>query len=260
MSTAAWVCDSCESNNLAGATVCRVCQRKPGSATGTVRAVPAPVALPPQQNTLQPTFGVSRHAAPPKITLAPVPTPHVPPPVRKPPPPVPKPVPPRRSGPGYPRPPVRPRPVRRVSGRQIWRTIKFVAVGLLLLGVATNLGSWLDDLNTPATAPPSTSPSCPAAVSSWLPGGSEATLVAAYTTERHVITLCRDGSGQLYYDGQLRNSAATPDTHISIPAEQTSSGFVARNKNYVYEITATEVVVTIDGKERSRAPLTRTAP
>lgn len=239
-----WVCDSCESNNLAGATVCRVCQRAPGSTTGMVRAVP-PAAAPP--------------TPPPQITLTPVPTarapkppaPPKPPPVRKPP-----------AAPVYPRPPARPVGPS-VSGRQVWRVVKFVGLGLLLIGLANNCDSFLHLFPTgdSTAAPRSTSSACPTAAASWLPGGGAgATLVAAYTTEKHVITVCQTGSGQLYYDGQVRGSAPNTETHISIPAEQTSSGFVARNKSYVYEITGTEVIVTQDGTTRARWTLTRTAP
>jgi len=143
--------------------------------------------------------------------------------------------------------------------------LKVLVVAGLVLGVAAScrtLIGMLPHIEPPMSVPTSVPAApCPPAPASWLPNdGSGAVLVAAYTTQRHVITVCRARSGQLYYDGQLKGAAVTNDTHISIPAEQTTMGFMARNNSYVYEISGTEIIVSRDGTVLSRSPLTRTAP
>jgi hypothetical protein len=85
-------------------------------------------------------------------------------------------------------------------------------------------------------------------------------LEAAFTTPRHVITLCRTKSGQLYYDGQLKGAAPTSDSHISIQATVSGSGYSARNGVYLYRISSSEVIISKSGAELSRQPLTRTGP
>ena len=111
----------------------------------------------------------------------------------------------------------------------------------------------------PAPLEPTSSP-CPAAAAHWLPSnGTGATLVAQFSTARHVITVCRDASDVLYYDGQMKGLSPTGEGHISLPAYATADGLVARNGTYEYRISGGEVIVTIDGVEASRSTLTRIA-
>ncbi len=110
-----------------------------------------------------------------------------------------------------------------------------------------------------STSPAATPPVCPAVVARWLPGGA-ATLVVQYRTDKHVVTLCRDGSGRLYYDGQVRGAPADSENHISLAATETPSGYVARNGPYVYEIVGSQLTVTNQGRPVSRMPLTQVAP
>jgi hypothetical protein len=247
-----WVCDSCNANNLPGSTTCRLCQEQAGSATGVVPTLPQAIPL-SQRLEPPPVFGPSKHET---IVLTPVPV------IRPP-------IPPRVvTRPPPPRPPAAlPRPVRRRpkgSGRAVRRVIVLL---VLIFGAVLVAGNWQKIV---ALAPSTgQSPSaqeqagiaCPVAAAKWLPGdGAGALLVESFVTDRFVITLCRDSAGQLYYDGQLAGTAVDSSTHISIPAEQTSDGFIARNLTYVYDIVGTQETVANHGKVMSRLSLTRTGP
>ncbi len=101
---------------------------------------------------------------------------------------------------------------------------------------------------------------CPAEVARFLPGGGAGSdLIASYTTTTHEVTLCRDAYGQAHYDGRRRGLPATGQTHISLPAEEFRSGFLAVNSSHSYQVTGSELVVKQGGQELMRQPLTRTA-
>ncbi|WP_410564499.1 hypothetical protein [Amycolatopsis sp. cmx-4-61] len=246
---ATWKCDSCHTNNYEDAEFCRVCQLEPGSATGATEVV----VHEPQQPEAQPRpkFVSSRHGPAPRptITLTPVP---------------PKPVPPsRRPAAPPPRPaPARPRPlVPRATAKKLTK----VALGLVaLLVLAANLPrltALLPDASTLGTAPSATAPACPGEVARWLPeSGASAVLIAQYDTGQHVVTVCRDNGGQYHYDGQVKGKAATSETHISLTATPTASGFQARNANYLYEIDGLDLRLTKSGKPVKSWQLTRLAP
>ncbi|TQM85279.1 hypothetical protein FHX81_7758 [Saccharothrix saharensis] len=89
---------------------------------------------------------------------------------------------------------------------------------------------------------------CPGEVRGYLAAGSDAELVAAYRTASFDVVICRDGSGTLRYDGRKRNRPVTPDTHIVLPAEESISGYVARNGSTVYRVTASRLTVTRPGE------------
>jgi hypothetical protein len=135
-----------------------------------------------------------------------------------------------------------------------------VIAGLFTLGNIDTLVDMLPDLSgTPGTESPAAA--CPSEVAQWLPdGGSGATMEVAYTTPLHVITLCRTAAGQLYYDGQIQGQPVNSDTHISIPATATATGYVADNNSWRYEINGAEVIITNGGVEQKRYPLSRTGP
>ncbi|HEU5470846.1 MAG TPA: hypothetical protein VFV67_09350 [Actinophytocola sp.] len=254
MTTAAWTCDSCDSNNMAGAAVCRLCKRAPGSTAGSAQ---------PQNHRISAEFGPPTErmprvpAAPPErvdITLTPTATGSGPAPAR-------------RSG----------------SGRWALRILLLLALGVLMIALTGNcqeLSSLLSDgqrsdvpdpaatvsetpteTEAPRAPGASSAPACPEDVATWLPGsGQSAALVAAYTTDRFTITLCRDEFGQLYYDGQITGEEVSSDTHISIPADETADGFIARNGSYVYEISGLEILITRAGEEIARWELTPNQP
>lgn len=278
MTAAAWVCDSCHTNNLAQATVCRVCHSQPGSATGQAQQVPIHQE-PVRQQTAQPTFVESRYGMPtqqqsapppelPRITLI-------------------------GGAAAEPAPPAREAP--RPSRTAMW----LVVIGILLLvllvaAVSTDLskvfGSGPTSTPTPVSnsdsnsyysgstpssssvsssstsetpsAPSSGSTPCPSEVAVWLPdGGSGSELVAGYLADHHVVTICRDSAGDLHYDGQVRGKAPSDQTHISIYASETASGYTADNNGYVYDITDDVLTVVDDkGTEVLRSTLTRTGP
>jgi hypothetical protein len=247
VSAAAWVCDSCDTNNLAQASVCRVCQREPGSTPRQLSVDEIPV----RQPTERPIFVDSKHSGPPR----PVPPPPEPAYIGL------TAAPARGSAPP-------PREVPRRTGHAItWLVVTVILVAILLVVVLTTnfqavFGSGTPGQSTPdpgteqaAAAQLPRSTPCPEAVATWLPSG--AVLVAAYTTDRHVVTLCRDSSGQLYYDGQVKGAPASSQTHISLRATATATGFVAYNKGYSYEITGSELIVTNNGTEILRATLNR---
>jgi hypothetical protein len=246
-----WVCDSCETHNLTNATVCRTCLRPPGSVTGTVRPVPPPTQLTRRQEA-PPVFGESKHAM---ISLTPVPVrPPSPPPVR--------PYVPTPARPYVPAPPLPVRQPRRPgTGR---RVVKLLLSGTAILLLATNCHTLIGLIPSTGSAPSQAAPTgvpCPSVAAMWLPGGGAGSvLIDGYTTDQFVITICRDSTGQLYYDGQIANQAVTSDTHISIPAQQTADGFVASNKGYVYQISGTQETVTNAGKQIELLSLNRTGP
>lgn len=94
---------------------------------------------------------------------------------------------------------------------------------------------------------------CPPRVAVKLPDPGPATLVIAYRTANNQIILCRSVTGTLYYHGEY---TGRPETVIVMRAKSTERGYIAQNKNYMYEIAGTEVIVRRDGKEISRQPLT----
>ncbi|HEX9337978.1 MAG TPA: hypothetical protein VF892_18925 [Pseudonocardiaceae bacterium] len=256
-----WVCDSCHTNNLATAQVCRVCQCAPGSAVGQVREVPRPAAFSPR-NEQQPTFGASRHAEfsadanlRPRITMASTPAPV--------------------------RPPRPPDPDRPGSGRVAGYVLATLLAVVVVVALVANFHTWfgrpaassslspgspqdtvIADTTTVAAAPAvPAGPPCPSAVAMYLANsGTDATLVVSYTSTEYDVTLCRDDTGNLYYDGQFKGAAPSNDTHISIPAQQTATGFTAYNNGYTYDIGATEEVLWFNGATVKQFALTRTGP
>jgi hypothetical protein len=252
VSGAAWVCDSCESNNVGGQTICWLCRRPQGSATGEVPVIPRTVESRP--GPTRPRLVEPKHTASPtdrpKITLTPPPTPR-----REP-----KPSRPKRpeAAPVAVRPPV--------SGRTVQRAIVTLVLGAGIVGVLVNKEK-LTALIPDSPAPGSTTNAqesragCPEAVAKWLPGGgSGSELVAKYNADKYVVTVCQNAGGQYYYDGQVRGVAASSKTHISLPATQTSSGFSARNKSYLYEISGSDLVLTNNGELVSHWVLTPVHP
>jgi hypothetical protein len=90
---------------------------------------------------------------------------------------------------------------------------------------------------------------CPDAVTRWFPESTaNAALVALYDTDGYVVTVCRGGSGQLYYDGQQKDVAASSTTHIFLPAQETSTGFTAVNVDYRYRIDGPDLTLTHNGE------------
>ncbi len=62
------------------------------------------------------------------------------------------------------------------------------------------------------------------------------------------MTICRDGSGGLHYDGRKRDRPLTPDTHIALRAEPSLTGYVARNGATEYRVTESRLTVTSPGE------------
>lgn len=94
---------------------------------------------------------------------------------------------------------------------------------------------------------------CPDRVAAAVSGS--ATLVAAYETPKFLITLCRTADGQIHYDGQVKGKPASDEYHISLPAESTATGYLARNGVYTYEIRANHVIVSRRGEILLDSPL-----
>jgi hypothetical protein len=157
--------------------------------------------------------------------------------------------------------------VRRPSARTLRRVLVALALGT---GAFLLLSNWDDLTDLVETPVPTSAPEsaagfagkagkepCPAAVAKWLPGGGGgAVLIARHNADRFVVTVCQGADGQYRYDGLVRGAEATSKTHISLPATRTEAGFVARNKDFQYELTASELVLSNNGKEVSRWPLT----
>jgi hypothetical protein len=249
VSDAPWVCDSCETNNFAQDSVCRMCQRVPGSVTGEVQIVQHPQQWSQLQE--QPKFIESKHAVTERPVFSLMPTPA---PVRpaKPPPPAPRP-------PAPVLPVARPPVVRRRKSKKALWVVGAVIVGLGIIGNLTDTGGGGSDSGSGSSTLSQTA--CPAAAATWLPaGGSGSALVVQYETEKHVVTLCRDKSGMLWYDGLVKGAEVTPSNHISLLASPTPSGFIAHNKGYTYDISGSELTLTNNGKLVARYQLTQVAP
>ncbi len=232
-----WACDSCHTNNYAADTVCRVCGRAPGSATGTVVLV-SPEA-PPQRSVDGSHFVQSKHADQqrPTIFLTP-PTP-----------PAPKPE---------PAPPPRPASPDKRRG---WLTFSAFAIAAIVIIIVVALA--IPRPSSSANSPSTSQQACPDNVAEYLPGGgSGAVLIGQYTDDdNHIVTICEiPASGQYYYDGQIKDQPVTNDTHISLPATQTGTGFVAVNGVYTYQITESGLIVSKNGTMLRESKLTQIAP
>lgn len=237
MSQGVWKCDSCHSNNDPGLAACRLCGRSPGSVTGEVPIVThrPPTASGQQQ---RPTFGPSAHDRP-TVTLTP----------------------PARSRP--PAPPPLPPPSRGGSGGGGVVLVVIVILVIAVFGViisSQKSGAPSPTGGIPTPAPTTTTASggtaCPSEVAQWLPSnGPNSTLVARYNAPMHVVTICEDSGGQLYYDGQERGQPATDKYHISLRAWRTSSGYEADNGGYKYLVSSSELELTNNGAEVTRWPL-----
>lgn len=246
--SATWRCGSCHTNNYGDAAICRNCQHAADSATGATEVV---VKQPPQVVKSKPPVGPSKYgpgSGPrPTITLTPVPPKRTPPP--------------RRPAP----PPARPAPARPPLPKgTVGKAVKF-ALGVLaliaLVITVPRLGDLLPDTSPSGTETSSAGPACPAEVARWLAGsGAGAVLIAQYDTGQHLVTICRDSGGQYHYDGQLKGKPATSDTHISLTASQTSTGFQATNANYRYEIDGSDLRLTKSGNPVKSWRLVKIAP
>lgn len=246
--TGVWACDHCDTNNPPGSTFCRRCKWQPENAQAT-RRVTSVISLPTALDDTPPVFTESRYLATerasrepvPLITLAP--TGHLTrPPTARP----------------LPRPPAPPPPAHSVSTAKYWWLGGLILAAIIVLIYAAGSGS-VGNGATPGEAVPQapTAAPCPSEAARWLPGGgADATLLARYTTPKHVVTVCRLASGQIYYDGQVSGASVNSDTHISLLAQESPGGFTARNGAYTYQITGNEVIVTKNGAVLNRWPLT----
>lgn len=113
-----------------------------------------------------------------------------------------------------------------------------------------------------ANSPSSSHVACPDNVAEYLPGGgSGAVLIGQYADDSHIVTICViPSSGQYYYDGQVKDQPVNPNTHVSLPASQTGSGYVAVNGAYTYQITGSGLVVSKNGTVLRESKLTQLAP
>jgi hypothetical protein len=245
VSQGVWKCDSCHSNNNVGAATCHLCGRSPGSATGEVAVVTHEQLARVERQ--QPKFVDYR----PTITITPTAPPR---PVPKPPAVRPKPPAPARPAPPRPATPVRVRSRRSGTGIGCgtWFLILLGIVFVLALLSRHNSGS----SGSPARTETVTSKPCPAEVARWLPdGGPGSTEVTRYDAPLHIVTICQDSSGGLYYDGQEKDKPATSDYHISLPATRTSSGFEAVNNGYTYQITGSVLALSNNGAPVTSWPI-----
>ena len=95
---------------------------------------------------------------------------------------------------------------------------------------------------TTSSATPAEKP-CPGDAARYLPGGQGIALLVAQTP-KSLITICRVPDGRIFYDGQARGQAASDDTHITLPAEASGDGFVAKNGDYTYQVGGGRLVVS----------------
>ncbi|MCK9904177.1 hypothetical protein MXD63_29520 [Frankia sp. Cpl3] len=99
------------------------------------------------------------------------------------------------------------------------------------LGAVAYVGA-SDAKTSPSGETPPAATACPDPVAAALPGGA-GTLVAAFTTPLHAVTICQDNAGSLHYYGA---SITDPGTNLHRRAELTDFGYQAVNGEYRYEI------------------------
>ncbi|MCT2587875.1 hypothetical protein [Actinophytocola gossypii] len=218
-----WSCAECETNNTLDSAACRICD---GDRTALCRVVEPPVPMPWRQLEPDQRFGPSREAV--RALERPF---GGTPPDRAP------------ASPPAPAPPASDGGVRRVVG--VLSVVAAVGVGVALL-VQLFGGLAPDDDGTAPAEPAGAPVPCPEPVARHLPEPG-ATLVAAYRTDRHLVTLCRLPGGQVFYDGRRRGRPATPENVISLRAGQRPDGWLARNGATTYRVTGDTLVVS-DGK------------
>ncbi|WP_369147183.1 hypothetical protein [Streptomyces sp. R44] len=199
--------------------------------TGGSTARPTGVFYPPP-----PTTGYT--APPPRATTAP---PYTPPP--------------RYTPPPYTPPPYRP-PARKSKGC-LYSCLGVVG-GLVLLGIVQSvvigsLDSGGADDPKPTSSAGGTGTACPSRIASALPSGDGATLVEAFRTDDHRITLCRTAAGKLYYYGEFRDQR---EAGIAMPAKKTGDGYEANNSPYRYVISGSTVSIYKSGSRIGREELT----
>ncbi|MFJ4340870.1 hypothetical protein [Streptomyces sp. NPDC088915] len=171
------------------------------------------------------------------------------------------PTPPRTTAPPpYTPPPYTPPPYRKPAkkSRGCLFSCLGVVVGLLLLGgvqsfVVGALDSGGPDDAEPTAKPTGTGAACPSRIASALPSGEGATLVDAFRTDDHRITLCRTKAGKLYYYGEFRDGR---EAGIAMPAKKTSDGYEANNRPYRYVISGDTVSIYKSGSRIGRNELT----
>lgn len=258
-----WSCTECDTNNTLDLPACRICD---GERTAMCRVVEPPAPVPWRQVTPDPRFGPPRHA----LRALELPFGGTPPdrtPTRRPvPPPAPPPAPlsdpePARSPVPPPKPPPVPPPSRRAPSGGGARRVAGVSSVLAAVGIGVVVLVQLfaslvpDGGGTEPAAPAATAPvPCPEAVARHLPTPG-ATLVAAYQTDRHLVTLCRLPDDRVFYDGRRKDRPATRETLISLPAGQTRDGWLARNGDTTYEVTGDTLVVSEGSTVLLRDPL-----
>ncbi|MFF0478164.1 hypothetical protein [Streptomyces sp. NPDC004284] len=164
--------------------------------------------------------------------------------------------PPRYIPPAYTPPPYRP-PARKRSKGCLYGFLGVVGA-LVLLGIVQKvvIGSLDSGGATDATPSPSadgTGTACPSRIASALPSGEGSTLVEAFRTEDHRITLCRTAAGRLYYYGEFRDQR---EAGIAMPAKKTSDGYEANNGPYRYVINGSTVSIYKSGARIGREGLT----
>ncbi|MFJ4467880.1 hypothetical protein ACIP2X_10450 [Streptomyces sp. NPDC089424] len=141
-------------------------------------------------------------------------------------------------------------PARRRRRRTL--VVLAMVVSAALAGAGVHL--FLRDSAAPPDAGPLRAGApCPTAVAARIPDGAGATLLHAYTTELHRITLCRTARGRIYYNGSWLDpdAARRKSGQITIPAEPTANGYRARNKDFLYVIRDEWVIVhPPDGEAR----------
>ncbi|MFI5978240.1 hypothetical protein [Streptomyces sp. NPDC051452] len=122
----------------------------------------------------------------------------------------------------------------------------FFVIGMLAQGCDNSSDSG-------GSAPTSTAPACPDRIAARLPDGDGAELVQAFHTTNKRITLCRTGSGTLYYYGEFSDGR---EKGIAMKAEATSEGYEARNGEYRYVVHGGVVTVYRSGSRIGQEDLT----
>ncbi|MBK3576289.1 hypothetical protein JHN63_21195 [Streptomyces sp. MBT65] len=85
---------------------------------------------------------------------------------------------------------------------------------------------------------------CPEAVVSAIGApGTGASLLAAYRSDRFLVTLCRTTAGETYYHGARRGQPESPKTSITLPATKEGSSWVAHNDSYAYRVDSDRLTV-----------------
>lgn len=145
-------------------------------------------------------------------------------------------------------PPTRPR-LRRRGRRKVATLLSVLLLGVIAFFTRHDWDPALHHLNAqgPATGRSESKTAvkrCSADVADKI-SGRNITLIRQYQTRDYIITLCRTGSGTIYYHGAEKNDTSR---QITLPVRMVDGSYMALHDGYTYWVTKHDLVVTKGGQ------------